>query len=70
MKFAVENAMGLEGVKMVGGYFKVVGYATAGVNFPTESQSTKDEAEAQGWADRANAGEKVPEAKFASYSDD
>lgn len=70
MRFSVQKAMGLEGTKMVGGFFKAVGYQTEGVNFPVESQSTKDQAEAQSWADRASAGEQVPEAKFASYCDD
>jgi hypothetical protein len=50
--------------------FKAVGYSGPGVNFPTESKVTLDKAQAEDWAVRASAGETVPEAKFASYSDD
>jgi hypothetical protein len=50
--------------------YKAVGYSGPGVNFPTESKITLDEAEAQTWCDKKNAGQPVPEAKFASYSDD
>lgn len=50
--------------------FKAVGFNGVGVNYPVESKATEDKAEAQDWADRAEAGEQVPEAGFASYSDD
>jgi hypothetical protein len=66
-----------EGSVVLGGSFskqvtayKAVAYNGPGVNFPVESKFTTNRAEAEDWAARASAGEKVPEAGFASYSDD
>jgi hypothetical protein len=50
--------------------WKVVAYNGPGVNFPVESEVTTSRSEAEDWCERANRGETVPEAKFASYSDD
>lgn len=49
----------------------VVGYRCVAfpAHFTAESKTTTDESEAQAWADRLNAGEKVPEAGIAIYAD-
>lgn len=49
--------------------WKVISYEN-GPSFPVESKWTADKAEAEGWAEKANKGETVPEAGFASYCDD
>ena len=50
--------------------FKVVGYQTAGVNHPVESDTTLERSQAEAWCDAANRGDMPKEAKWASYNDD
>jgi len=50
--------------------FYVQGYPTGRTACCVETKRTNDRAEAQGWADRMNAGESVPEAQSAMYADD
>lgn len=51
-------------------WWKAVGYNGPGANFPTESEAVPDKAKAEEWADRANAGDMAPEAKWGMYADD
>lgn len=70
MNYQVQKTTAYDAAYKLVPAFKVVGYTGPGVNFPTESKPTLDEAKATEWAEQVNAGETVPEAGFASYCDD